>query len=525
SGSFAPAPAAWKLLLLCLAASGSLAGVLEMERSVTAVLGKDVVLPCRYRAQEGEQVVQVTWLKQGTNGQNVEIAVLNSEYGNHVQEPYAGRVLRRALGPLEDGAIVLKNAVQADEGAYECHLITFPSGNFEGSMTLSVLVPPLPTLNPGPPLEEGQGRTLAASCTAEGNPMPTVTWETQVHGTNSTRHSSHPRSASVTSEFFLVPGRSMNGKTLTCVVSHPGLLHEKRITHVLSVAYLSDASVRGHEEEEDWQAGKEGVSLKCLGEGNPPPTYNWTRLNGPMPEGVKVKGATLLFQRPLTPNDTGIYVCQVANRFASKEVRASISIKAESELHKVNVVSASVVVVGVIAAVLLCLLVLVVVFMTLYHRRKTRRISEKYEEELTLTRENSIRRLYSSHSTSTRNQTEETLHLRGDSRQGSLRGDSLRGTSICSVMSEEAEGRSYSTLSTVREIETQTEQSPAPAPAPEEEKEKEEKEKEREEEEEEEEREENTIKAAMTHFVQENGTLRAKPTTNGIYINGRGHLV
>ncbi|TFJ95215.1 UDP-glucuronosyltransferase 1-9-like [Platysternon megacephalum] len=46
-----------------------------------------------------------------------------------------------------------------------------------------------------------------------------------------------------------------------------------------------------------------------------------------MPEGVKVKGATLLFQRPLTPDDTGVYICQVANRFAAKEVRASISIK------------------------------------------------------------------------------------------------------------------------------------------------------------------------------------------------------
>lgn len=33
------------------------------------------------------------------------------------------------------------------------------------------------------------------------------------------------------------------------------------------------------------------------------------------------------------------------------------------------------------------------------------------------------------------------------------------------------------------------------------------------------------IKQAMSHFVQENGTLRAKPTSNGIYINGRGHLV
>uniref|UniRef100_A0A8C8T1G2 Nectin cell adhesion molecule 4 n=1 Tax=Pelusios castaneus TaxID=367368 RepID=A0A8C8T1G2_9SAUR len=467
---------------------GSLAGVLEMESSVTAVLGKDVVLPCRYRAQEGEKVVQVTWLKQGASGQNVEIAVLNLEYGEHVQEPYVDRV-----------------------GGW-CHRAEERCAGRRGRLRM-------------PPHHLPFGQTLAASCTAEGNPVPTVTWETEVHGTNSTRHSSHPRSASVTSEFFLVPGRSMNGKTLTCVVSHPGLQHEKRITHVLSVAYLSDASVRGHEEEEDWHVGKEGASLKCLGEGNPPPTYNWTRLSGPMPKGVKVKGATLLFQRPLTSDDTGVYVCQVANRFAAKEVRASVSIKGrvwENELQKVDVVSASVVAVGVIAAVLLCLLVLVVVLMTLYHRRKTRRISKKYEEELTLTRENSIRRLYSSHGSNTRNQTEETLHLRGDSQQGSLRGDSLRGTSICSAMSEEAEGRSYSTLSTVREIETQTEQLPAPAM---EEKEKE-MEKEKEEEEEEEERDdENTIKAAMTHFVQENGTLRAKPTTNGIYINGRGHLV
>ena len=76
------------------------------------------------------------------------------------------------------------------------------------------------------------------------------------------------------------------------------------------------------------------------------------------------------------------------------------------------------------------------------------------------------------------------------------------------LQSEEPEGRSYSTLTTVREIETQTElQSPGPGRA-----------------EEEEDRDEG-IKQAMNHFVQENGTLRAKPTGNGIYINGRGHLV
>ncbi|NWH49752.1 NECT4 protein, partial [Fregata magnificens] len=45
--------------------TGCRSGVVEVERSVTAVLGQDVVLPCRYRAQEQEQVVQVTWLKRG----------------------------------------------------------------------------------------------------------------------------------------------------------------------------------------------------------------------------------------------------------------------------------------------------------------------------------------------------------------------------------------------------------------------------------------------------------------------------
>ncbi|PKU28273.1 nectin-4 [Limosa lapponica baueri] len=149
-----------------------------MERSVTAVLGQDVVLPCRYRAQEREQVEQVTWLKRGPGGHSAEVAVLHRQHGQHVQEAYAGRVLRQTDGALEDGAIVLRNAVQGDEGDYECHLITFPMGSFEGHLTLKVLD-------------------------------------------------------------------------------------------------LSDASVLGHTEE--WQEGMEGATLTCLGDGNPPPSYNWTR--------------------------------------------------------------------------------------------------------------------------------------------------------------------------------------------------------------------------------------------------------
>ncbi|XP_004639974.1 nectin-4 isoform X4 [Octodon degus] len=473
-------PEAWLLLLLLLASftGGCRAGELETSDLVTVVLGQDANLPCIYRGDPGEKVAQVAWARVDTNEGTGELALLHSQYGLHVNSAYEGRVEQPPppRDPL-DGSVLLRNAVQADEGEYECRVSTFPAGSFQARLRLRVLVPPLPSLNPGPPLEEGQGLTLAASCTAEGSPAPSVTWETEVKGTTSSRAFKHSRSAAVTSEFHLVPSRSMNGQPLTCVVSHPGLLQDQRITHTLQVAFLAEASVRGLEDEKLWHVGREGAMLKCLSEGQPPPSYNWTRLDGPMPTGARVEGGMLGFP-PLTAEHSGIYVCHVSNELSSRDFRVKVDVlDPEDPGKQVDLVSASVVVVGVIAALLFCLLVVVVVLMSRYHRRKAQQMTQKYEEELTLTRENSIRRLHS-HQSDPRSQ------------------------------SEEPEGRSYSTLTTVREIETQTELlSPGSGRA-----------------EEEEDRDEG-IKQAMNHFVQENGTLRAKPTGNGIYINGRGHLV
>ncbi|XP_059990723.1 nectin-4 isoform X2 [Lagenorhynchus albirostris] len=523
-------PEAWLPLLLLASFTGRCpAGELETSDLVTVVLGQDAKLPCFYRGDPGEQVEQVAWARvhEGEGGQ--ELALLNSKYGLYVSSAYEGRVEQPPppRNPL-DGAVLLRNAVQADEGEYECRVSTFPAGSFQAQLRLRVLVPPLPSLNPGPALEEGQGLTLAASCTAEGSPAPSVTWDTEVKGTTSGRSFTHSRSAAVTSEFHLVPSRSMNGQPLTCVVSHPGLLQDQRITHILQVAFLAEASVRGLEDQKLWQVGREGAMLKCLSEGQPPPSYNWTRLDGPLPSGVQAEGDTLTFP-PLTTEHSGTYVCHVSNELSSRDSQVDVDVLDPQDTtgKQVDLVSASVVVVGVIAALLFCLLVVVVVLMSRYHRRKAQQMTQKYEEELTLTRENSIRRLHSHHS-DPRNQPEESVGLRAEGHP-----DGLKDNSSCSVMrapadpltsgcpalvpdlpsaldlqSEEAEGRSYSTLTTVREIETQTELlSPGSGRT------------------EEEEDQDEGIKQAMNHFVQENGTLRAKPTGNGIYINGRGHLV
>ncbi|XP_021537729.1 nectin-4 isoform X1 [Neomonachus schauinslandi] len=499
-------PEALLLLLLLASFTGRCRpGELETSDLVTVVLGQDAKLPCFYRGDPGEQVGQVAWARVDAGEGPRELALLHFQYGLHVSAAYEGRVEQPPppRSPL-DGAVLLRNAVQADEGEYECRVSTFPAGSFQARLRLRVLVPPLPSLNPGPALEEGQGLTLAASCTAEGSPAPSVTWDTEVKGTASSRSFKHSRSAAVTSEFHLVPSRSMNGQPLTCVVSHPGLLQDQRITHILQVAFLAEASVRGLEDQKLWQVGREGATLKCLSEGHPPPSYNWTRLDGPLPSGVRAEGDTLGFP-PLTTEHSGIYVCHVSNELSSRNSQVTVDVLADPQDapgKQVDLVSASVVVVGVIAALLFCLLVVVVVLMSRYHRRKAQQMTQKYEEELTLTRENSIRRLHSHHA-DPRSQPEESVGLRAEGHP-----DSLKDNSSCSVMSEEPEGRSYSTLTTVREIETQTELlSPGSGRA-----------------EEEEDRDEG-IKQAMNHFVQENGTLRAKPTGNGIYINGRGHLV
>ncbi|XP_056409046.1 nectin-4-like, partial [Hyla sarda] len=254
-------------------ASGCLGGIVKTENSVTAVLGLDVSLTCYYEAQEQEKVTQVIWSKKVKSGQNVQLAVLNTEFGAYVPQEYEGRVKEKSPLKAEDGSIILKNVVQADEGAYQCRVYTFPAGTFEADVELKVLVPPLPTLNPGPPLVEGVGLSLAASCTAEGNPAPSLIWETDVSGKNTTRTFSHTRSASVTSEFYVVPTRSMHKKLLTCVVFHPVFQQEKRLVHPLEVEYLADVTVQGHEH---WFVGKNDAALKCVCDGHPAPRYSWS---------------------------------------------------------------------------------------------------------------------------------------------------------------------------------------------------------------------------------------------------------
>lgn len=107
---------------------------------MTVVLGQDAKLPCFYRGDPGEQVGQVAWLRVDAGAAARELALLHSEYGLHVSAAYEGRVERPPLPRIpQDGAVLLRNAVQADEGEYECRVSTFPAGSFQARLRLRVL--------------------------------------------------------------------------------------------------------------------------------------------------------------------------------------------------------------------------------------------------------------------------------------------------------------------------------------------------------------------------------------------------
>lgn len=125
----------------CLPPAGRCqAGELETSDLVTVVLGQDAKLPCIYRGDPDEQVAQVAWARVDAHEGAGELALLHSKYGLHVSQAYLGRVEQSPppRDPL-DGSVLLRNAVQADEGEYECRVSTFPAGSFQARLRLRVL--------------------------------------------------------------------------------------------------------------------------------------------------------------------------------------------------------------------------------------------------------------------------------------------------------------------------------------------------------------------------------------------------
>ncbi|XP_035527221.1 nectin-4 isoform X1 [Morone saxatilis] len=402
------------LLLVAVSAQGVFVEPPQPVTSLRSMAESQTRLPCRYQVEEGQKVVQVTWHKELPDGNKEQIITSHFEHGTEIGR-YTGRVQFESGRPTENSALLILSTEESDEGIYTCHISTFPNGNFDIRITLTVWILPISSLEPVL-LVEGQSFRVAASCRAVGHPPPRLSWDTDLPGQSQNRTK---EGGTVSSFYSLHPLRSMNGKKLDCLVWHPGLEKPRRISNRLEVQYPPDPTISTP--TGDLFEGSEKVELVCSSGGYPKPqNVTWTWRGGALPDGMSVIGGKLVFQRALRSNDSGVYECVVKNNVGVGKTEYMLTVTGHSpRMGNSPIDSQLLIIIGASAGALIMVLVIVVLLVNRYHRHKNKKLamklSEKTEEINSLSRQASFRRL-NSVSTDPRVPTEDYALLRVDSR-------------------------------------------------------------------------------------------------------------
>lgn len=115
-----------------------------MDTEVSGFVGSTVELSCLFiNSKPPVKISQVTWQKS-FNGTKQNVAIANPALGVSVLPAFKDHVTFKHLAKpqanpsLEDTTIFFNNLRLSDEAAYICEYTTFPAGNRENTVNLTV---------------------------------------------------------------------------------------------------------------------------------------------------------------------------------------------------------------------------------------------------------------------------------------------------------------------------------------------------------------------------------------------------
>ncbi|XP_034769100.2 nectin-1-like isoform X1 [Acipenser ruthenus] len=367
------------ICLLAVTLSAAQSQVVQVDDRVSGFVGTEVVLSCTFsNTNPNVKITQVTWQKL-LNGTKQNVAIANPTMGVSVLPPYKDRVTFRnpAVGyrtpSLEDATIRLSGLRLSDEAAYICEYATFPAGNRENQLNLTVLAKPITRMTlTSPTITAQAGETskkVVATCvSSNGKPPSVITWETKLKGEPTFQETRNPNgTVTVHSNYLVVPSREIHRQQLTCIVNY----QSERITNslTLNVLYEPEVTIEGF--DGNWYLNRQDVKLTCKSDANPPVTvYQWKLLNGTMPVNVEVLNSTLFFKGPVTSDLAGTYVCEAANVIGTRSglVEVNVTDKPLPQGAPGRVIG----IIGGIVAAGLIIGVAVTVFVVYRHQQKSR---------------------------------------------------------------------------------------------------------------------------------------------------------
>ncbi|XP_070825755.1 nectin 1b isoform X1 [Chaetodon trifascialis] len=366
------------ILLIALHVQAADGQMVQMDSSKSGTVGSQVELRCIFiNSNPPVKISQVTWQKL-LNGTKQNVAIANPALGVSVLPPFKERVsfkqaaVRHRTPSLEDTTIVFSNLQLSDEAAYICEYTTFPAGNRENMVNLTVFAPPMTRMTLTTPtiVARAQKRkmTVATCVSANGKPPSVIKWDTKLKG-EATFQETRNQNGTVTvrSNYVVMPSRETHKQKLTCIVTYRS---EKIIDSVvLNVQYEPEVKIQGF--DGNWYLNRQNVQLTCSADANPPVTiYQWKLLNGSLPSNVEIKNNTLFFKGPVTYDLAGTYVCDATNGIGTRTgiVDVNITEKPLPQGPPGGVIG----ILGGVVAIGLIIGVAVTVFMVHRRQQKTR---------------------------------------------------------------------------------------------------------------------------------------------------------
>ncbi|XP_017273699.1 nectin cell adhesion molecule 1a [Kryptolebias marmoratus] len=324
----------WVFLITTCVISETSGQRVEMDDGKSGYVGSKVDLRCRFvNSNPPVKISQVTWQKL-VNGSKQNVAIANPSLGVSVAPPYRDRVafknaaVRRRTPNLEDTTVVFSSLRLADEATYICEYTTFPAGNRENTVNLTVYVRPTTQMSLSTPTLVARSSNLkapVATCiSANGKPPGTIRWETRVPGEVTTREYVNPDgTVTVQSDYILVPRRETHRETLTCVTIYNEEVYTDSVT--LDIQYEPEVSIEGF--DGNWYLSRENTQLSCQADANPAVSlYQWRLINGSIPSSVEIRENVLLFKSPLTYDLQGTYVCDATNSIGTRSASVEVSV-------------------------------------------------------------------------------------------------------------------------------------------------------------------------------------------------------
>ncbi|XP_053136681.1 basement membrane-specific heparan sulfate proteoglycan core protein isoform X4 [Hemicordylus capensis] len=202
---------------------------------------------------------------------------------------------------IRNGVLRIEKLDRSSQGVYVCR-VSGATGQAQDSTRLVVQRLPKVMINIRTSVQTVLvGHAVEFECLAFGDPKPQVTWS-KVGG--------RLRPDVLVSAGMVKIERvepSDAGQYRCTATNEVGAVQSHVILHVQSVPQISAPP-----EVKEVSAGSV-VAFPCLASGFPVPDITWTKLEGDLPEGVRLEGNVLTIPSA-QPEDTGVYVCTASNR-------------------------------------------------------------------------------------------------------------------------------------------------------------------------------------------------------------------